>query len=573
MKRFIAGLAAAGLLLSFAGAVSAKDLAFGESSGAGAQMKASQQALDLIVSDQIPKAEDILIDAYKDGTANKSLAGEIPYFLASLAVHREDNKSAINYLIQARELYTSQNDPEFKPASFNLMLLNKRIGDCYYRLHDVKKALEQYTLALNACKNLPDTELALSEILEAVAACQIDLKQNADAEKTCQWLLSTTQGRLKNGKLYDVTNYCWALLQTIDFYRDTNQQDKMQAMQAQIQDLFASLIRTKSVFQSQAKVSDYEELGRSLRNQYMAELTPDTPAEKCWAAGDFRMRTLPVVAWVNRNEIPKAAIVCLHGLGLENRAFFSTALELNKRGYVVYSLDVRGFGSWTQTKGLETLDYTRVLSDVGNVVRVIKKENPSLPIFILGESMGGAIALRAGSQLQDIVDGVISSVPSAERFQQRKMALTTAVHFIMDPKAPFSIHDYVADRATSNDELRQKWANDPKAKLGMTPVELMKFAVFMRTTKGHAAEITKIPVLIAQGLKDRLVKPEGTFALFDAVNSEDKTLLLIGTAEHLMFETMAPSTLLIDSVDSWLKLHLPAPVAQRNQQTINATTH
>jgi alpha-beta hydrolase superfamily lysophospholipase len=563
MKTLVAGLSALVLFLTYAGAVGAEQLpAGGNAGGTNAQMKASDQALDLILADQIPKAEDVLLDAYKEGTASKSLIPEIPYFLAVMSVHHENNKDAIKFLTEARDLFASSQNANYKPGSFDKMLLDKRLGDCYYRLHDTKKALEQYEIALSACKNLPDAQLSLSEILEAMAACQIDLKQNADAEKSCVWLVETTKDRLKNGNLYDTTNYCWALLQAADFYRDMNQQDKMLAMRKQIRDLFTSLIRTRSVFQAQAKVSDYEALGRLLRHQYIGELTPDTAAEKCWAGSDFRMRTLPVVAWANLKDLPKAAIVCLHGLGLENRAFFSTANELNKRGYIVYALDVRGFGSWTQTKGLETLDYSRALTDIANVVQVIKKENPTLPIFILGESMGGAIALRAGGQLQDVVDGVIASVPSAERFQQRKMALTTAVHFMIDPKASFSIHDYVADRATSNDQVREKWANDPKAKLGMTPIELMKFAVFMRTTKEHAAEITKIPVLVAQGLKDRLVKPEGTFAIFDAVKSEDKTLLLIGTAEHLMFETMAPSSLLIDSVDSWLKLHLPTPVAQ-----------
>jgi hypothetical protein len=47
-------------------------------------------------------------------------------------------------------------------------------------------------------------------------------------------------------------------------------------------------------------------------------------------------------------------------------------------------------------------------------------------------------------------------------------------------------------------------------------------------------------------------------ALFDAVSSPDKTLFLSGLAEHLIFENPSPDPLLIDTVDSWLRQHIPA---------------
>lgn len=54
---------------------------------------------------------------------------------------------------------------------------------------------------------------------------------------------------------------------------------------------------------------------------------------------------------------------------------------------------MRGFGSWTQTKGVEELDYDQTIADIANLAEIIRNEFPGLKIFLLGESMGGAIAL------------------------------------------------------------------------------------------------------------------------------------------------------------------------------------
>jgi len=238
---------------------------------------------------------------------------------------------------------------------------------------------------------------------------------------------------------------------------------------------------------------------------------------------------------------------------LDNRSFQYTAKKLTARGYLVSALDVRGFGAWVNTRGEEDLDYDSCLGDIKDAVAMFKKKNPGIPIYVLGESMGGAIALRAAAKLGSEINGVISSVPSAERFQQRKMSLQTAMHFIVDPNKAFDVGEYVAEGDTSEESTRKEWANDSKAKLDLTPVELMKFALFMRTTKRCAEDIKTTPVLMLQGLKDRLVKPKGTFELFEAINSEDKSMIVQGLSEHLMFETPKPDPSVIDAVDSWLR--------------------
>ena len=46
--------------------------------------------------------------------------------------------------------------------------------------------------------------------------------------------------------------------------------------------------------------------------------------------------------------------------------------------------------------------------------------------------------------------------------------------------------------------------------------------------------------------------------MFEAVSSEDKTMMIIGTAEHLIVESDKQTGLLLDALDSWLTDHCPA---------------
>jgi alpha-beta hydrolase superfamily lysophospholipase len=70
-------------------------------------------------------------------------------------------------------------------------------------------------------------------------------------------------------------------------------------------------------------------------------------------------------------------------------------------------------------------------------LELIKEHNPSAPVFLLGESMGGAIALNTAAQFGQNLRGVIASVPSAERLQAKRMSLTVALHFLNGPDKPF----------------------------------------------------------------------------------------------------------------------------------------
>ena len=87
--------------------------------------------------------------------------------------------------------------------------------------------------------------------------------------------------------------------------------------------------------------------------------------------------------------------------------------------------------------------------------------------------------------------------------------------------------------------------------MDLTPVELVRFQRMMKQTAAKAEKLTDMPVLFLQGVNDRLIKPQGTVDLFQRLKTQDKNLLMVGTAEHLIFEQGQFDDSIIDLVSSW----------------------
>ena len=100
------------------------------------------------------------------------------------------------------------------------------------------------------------------------------------------------------------------------------------------------------------------------------------------------------------------------------------------RGFAVYALDVRGFGEWMKRQSENQVDFEGCLSDIESALHTLRKAYPHAPIFLVGESMGGAIALRATSRYPDLVNGLVSSVPSSDRYAKLSSELVVGTRYL-----------------------------------------------------------------------------------------------------------------------------------------------
>jgi acylglycerol lipase len=91
--------------------------------------------------------------------------------------------------------------------------------------------------------------------------------------------------------------------------------------------------------------------------------------------------------------MPYAIIVALHGMSDYSNAFALPAPWWADHGISTYAYDQRSFGHspdpgiWPGNEILRR--------DLADFVEAVKARHPGLPVYVLGESMGGAVAMTA----------------------------------------------------------------------------------------------------------------------------------------------------------------------------------
>jgi alpha-beta hydrolase superfamily lysophospholipase len=135
--------------------------------------------------------------------------------------------------------------------------------------------------------------------------------------------------------------------------------------------------------------------------------TPRLEADAVIAADGYR---LPLRSW-GPVEKPRAVILALHGFNEYGRAFDDPARFWGQLGIATYAYDQRGFGATAQRgiwPGTETL-----ATDAAATLRLLEARYPGVPVYLLGESMGGAVAiLTATGPDRPPMAGLILSAPA-----------------------------------------------------------------------------------------------------------------------------------------------------------------
>lgn len=118
---------------------------------------------------------------------------------------------------------------------------------------------------------------------------------------------------------------------------------------------------------------------------------------------------LPLACWTPTAP-PRALVLGLHGYGDYRRAFRLAGPWLAARNIAFYAYDQRGFGE-TETRG-EWPGAHELIHDVADAIGALRQQHPDLPLVLMGESMGGAVALAAlASGAITRVEGLILAAP------------------------------------------------------------------------------------------------------------------------------------------------------------------
>ena len=118
---------------------------------------------------------------------------------------------------------------------------------------------------------------------------------------------------------------------------------------------------------------------------------------------------------------PKVILIHLHGLHGHFQFIYNCYDSFNKRVDVLkkanilsYALEFRGHGKSSGKKGYFK-NFDELISDIKRLLEYIEHLHPNIPIYILGESMGGAIAVKV-SIILDNISGIVLLAPIVTLF-------------------------------------------------------------------------------------------------------------------------------------------------------------
>ena len=164
--------------------------------------------------------------------------------------------------------------------------------------------------------------------------------------------------------------------------------------------------------------------------------------------------------WDAEDE-PKFIVLAIHGFNDYSNSFLMPAQFFSKFQIKTISYDLRGFGANKDAKKWFPLNVH--MFDIKKIIFKLKKENPEKKIFLLGESMGGAILLSLISQENSLpIEGVILVAPAIWNFSE----LNPVKSFILKnfsklfPKLSISGKGLVNVQASDNEEMLKQLSKD-----------------------------------------------------------------------------------------------------------------
>lgn len=228
---------------------------------------------------------------------------------------------------------------------------------------------------------------------------------------------------------------------------------------------------------------------------------------------------LPLRHW--DADHPHAIIVALHGMSDYSNAFDMPAQWWASQGIMTYAYDQRGFGRAPNTGLWPGGDALR--GDVADFVAAAHEKFPGVPVYVLGESMGGAVALSAAAAPDaPAAQGIILVAPAVwsrgDMPVHYRVALWTAAHTVPWLKlSGRGLHIWPSD----NLDMLRKLARDPlfqhetRADAVYGLVNLMDEA---RHAPSHLAAST--PMLVVYGDKDQIIPKSPTEAVVAALGKQ-----------------------------------------------------
>lgn len=278
---------------------------------------------------------------------------------------------------------------------------------------------------------------------------------------------------------------------------------------------------------------------------------------------------LPLRSWLPRAGSPDAVLIALHGFN--DYSNFSDGIGgwLAGRGFASYAYDQRGFGG-APNRGMWA-GSAALTSDLRAAVALVRARHPGAPLYLFGESMGGAVVMTAMARSdRPAVNGIILAAPAVWGRGSMPWYQTTALWL--------AVHTFPWGRLTGrnlgivvsdNTEMLKSLGRDPMVIKG-TRIDAIYGLVNLMDEAMASAPNLDGRMLVLYGARDPLIPAGAMREMLERLppQTAGRRLALYPQGYHMLTRDLQGETVWRD-IDAWLagpKAPLPSGADKRDTE-------
>lgn len=268
-------------------------------------------------------------------------------------------------------------------------------------------------------------------------------------------------------------------------------------------------------------------------------------------------RSLPLKKWAPGDTAPKAIILALHGFNDYSNFFDEPGRFFADQGILSYAYDQRGFG---ETEGRGYWHGSEVLvEDLKIATNLIRAEYPGLDFYLLGESMGGAVIIKAmTAENAPETSGLILSAPAVWGRETMSWYHRWTLWVVSHTMPGLKLTGRGLNiKPSDNRDMLIQLGKDPLV-IKETRVDAIKGLVDLMDDALANAPALTAPSLILYGQNDEIIPKEATANVFSNLISKQtrspdrlSRLAFYNDGYHMLLRDLQARTVLAD-IASWI---------------------
>jgi len=250
----------------------------------------------------------------------------------------------------------------------------------------------------------------------------------------------------------------------------------------------------------------------------------------------------------------RASVVISHGFNSHSGHYAWAAEQFVAHGLAVYALDHRGRGK-SDGERFYVDKFADYVHDLATFIQMVRAQDPTTPVFLLGHSAGGVISCGYALEYQDQLAGLI-----CESFAHQVPAPDFALA-VLKGISHLAPHAHVFKLKNEDFSRDPNWVDmlnaDPLIAHEVQPTKTVAEMVRADERLKKDFPLIHLPLLIIHGTADKATKPSGSRRFYDRAGSTDKTLKIYEGHFHDLLADIDKEVVMSD-IQAWIDKRLPA---------------